>query len=487
LREQRYSPINEGAKKFSERTKPFSKYNIEIAASLILTTLLCYVPRGVTKRILTVYEAVNGIPGAGFSRLNPKTSPGVPFKWWRPPGAQGKRYLFRCTDPLSEESLEMFPKDAYLMKKQEEMHEQLLRGEQPFILAYSNLKDERRGLAKIRSGATRLFDCLPLHFNIECRRFFGAFIACMNQNCTQLPSAVGIDCTSPQWTSLYNRLNRFGGNVVAGDYKAWDGKLDPDVMERAADVISDWYDDGPIMKRARRIIIQMLIFLLTIYGNVVARKSQGIPSGTTLTADLNGLCNWFYMLIAVLGIADAKKIKIDVARINDNMECTVYGDDHVWAPSSEYQKFFNFNAVQDFFKSHHINYTDALKRGGVQPDFMNLKNETSYLKRRWVPHFAFASRMLSPLDTDTIHEEINWVRRVSGPDAPRMAVLENINTAMHEAFHHGDVYFNDLKRKCNQAISQLRQEQLDAEGHSDWSDITHDYRTISSQWIETFA
>jgi len=486
LRDEKYSPINEGAKKFSERTKPFSKYNIEIAASLILSTLMCYVPKGVTKRLLTVYEAINGIQGAGFSRLNPVTSPGVPFKWWRPAGSKGKRWLFDCKE-VPGESLEMRPRDEYLVSKQLEMHQQLLKGEQPFVLAYSNLKDERRGLAKIRSGATRLFDCLPLHFNIECRMFFGAFIACMNQNCTQLPSAVGIDCTSPQWTHLYNRLNRFGGNVIAGDYKAWDGKLCPDIMERAADVISDWYDDGPINRRARRILIQVLIFLKTIYGNVVAAKSQGIPSGTTLTADLNGLCNWFYMLIALITIADEKKIKIDVARINDNIESTFYGDDHVWAPSPEYQKFFNFNTVQEFFTRYHINYTDALKRGGAQPDFMSLKNETSYLKRRWSPHFAFTSRMLAPLDTDTIHEEINWIRRVTGPDASRDAVVENINTAMHEAFHHGDVYFNDLKRKCNEAISILRQEELSAQGSSRWSDITHDFRTISSQWIENFV
>jgi len=459
---------------------------IKRAAAFILATLLCYAPKGLQKRVLTLEEGINGVPAANFARLNPLTSPGLPYKWWKPSFAKGKRFLFDCgTDPRNDR-LDMTIKDAYLEREVNEMHSKLLRGEQSFLLSYSNLKDERRSLAKIRSGATRLFDCMPLHYNIECRRFFGAFIACMNQNCTSLPSAVGMNPTGPDWTALYNRLNRFGGQVIAGDYQAWDGKLDPDVMFAAVEVVNKWYGDGPENARARHTLVEQMIHLYTVYGNVVSLKSQGIPSGVPITADLNSLCNWFYVLIALQSVASEKGKVVDFERLSDQLECVFYGDDHVVAPCAEIREWFSFHDVQKYFLSLGIGYTDALKRGGAQPPFMALANETTFLKRRFVPHPKRPALILAPIETKTIHEEINWIRQCPSKEHERDLVYQNLATVMTESYHLGRAYYTQLQRKINACLSELRNDELCLSGSTQWCPLTTDFEHHDELWLAQF-
>jgi len=480
--ETKVSPMNEGAKKYSVATLPHNPLFVKRAMNFILATLQLYAPKGVDKRVLTVEEGINGIPNADFTRLNPLTSPGLPFKWWKPAFAKGKRFLFDCMTS-SNHSLDMTLKDRYLTEQLTEMHEKLLRGEQSFVLSYSNLKDERRSLEKIRTGATRLFDCMPLHYNIECRRFFGAFIACMAQNCTSLPSAVGINPVGPDWTLLYNRLNRFGGKVIAGDYKAWDGKLDPDVMFAAVEVVNKWYDDGDDNALARHTLLEQMIHLKTVYGNVVVAKSQGIPSGVPITADLNGLCNWFYILIALQATAAEKKVRFDLDCCSDQLELTVYGDDHVVAPSAEIREWFSFHDVQRYFLNLGIGYTDALKKGGEQLPFLDLAHDTTFLKRRFAPHPRISSKILAPIEEKTICEEINWIREARTGEHERDAMYQNLRTVFDEAYHHGREYYTHLQNEVNRCLSLLRDQELHLRGSSGWRSLTEDYESKDEEWL----
>lgn len=481
------SPMDVGAQKYSTETKPQNPLFIERAFRHILSVLLCYTPVGLTKRVLTLHEGINGVPSAEFARMNPLTSPGLPYKWWKPAFAKGKRYLFDCSSDNDDPRLEMIPKDAYLVSQLEDYHGKLLAGEQTFMLSYSNLKDERRSLKKIKSGATRLFDCMPLHFNIECRRFFGAFIACMNQNSTILPSSVGINVLGPQWTDLYNRLNRFGGNVIAGDYIGWDGKFDPDIFMKAVELINAWYDDGVENARARITLAEQMIHLFTVYGNVVAFKTQGIPSGVPITADINGLGNWFYILCCIQSIASDKGILLDLDRLSDNLELAFYGDDHIIAPSLEIQEWFTFADVQKYFTSIGMGYTDALKLGGPQPPFTNLLHDTSYLKRRFAPHHIYPSKILAPIETNTIHEEINWLRVTPTEEHERDAMYQNLETALNEAYYHGNCYYTSLLDKVNHCLSLLREADLAQQRSSGWRQLTTDFRSRDEEWLKNFA
>jgi len=478
-------PMNEGAKKYSSATKPQNPLFIKRAFLHILSVLQCYTPVGVERRVLTVMEGINGLPFAGLARINPLTSPGLPFKWWKPAFAKGKRFLFTCDG--DDDRMTMTPKDAYLIEQLEAYHSRLLAGKQTFLLSYSNLKDERRSLAKIKTGATRLFDCMPLHFNIECRRFFGAFIACMNQNCTKLPSAVGLNPLGPDWTAVYNRLNRFGGQVIAGDYIAWDGKLDPDVMFAAVELINQWYDDGPENARARHVLVEQMIHLLTVYGNVVALKSQGLPSGVPITADINGLCNWFYILICLQSVAAEKGIKLDMDTLSDQLELLFYGDDHLIAASAEIREWFSFHDVRRYFTNLGMGYTDAQKKGGDQPPFQALANDATFLKRTFSPHPKYRTRVLAPIEKKTIHEEINWLRTTTNVANERELMYQNLNTALSEAYHHGYSYYTSLQSNVNHCLLQFQQQDLVTAGSSDWRTLTTDCAYYDECWLDAFA
>jgi hypothetical protein len=488
LRDDRdWSPLNEGAKKYSVATVPWNPFHIQRAYKLIVAALSCVQPKDIHTSVLTEEQAINGIPLAGYNRINGETSAGIPFKWWKPAGAKGKHFLF---ESVSETIVKI--KDKFLRRQLDEAEGMILRGEMPFILSYSNLKDERRSLAKVASGSTRLFDCLPVHFNILCRKYFGAFVACMNQNATRLPSAVGLDPTGTAWTELEKRMTRIGSECVAGDYKAWDGKFGPDVMDKCVDVVNacmdKWFpgQDTDAIRFARRVLMACVIHLRTLYGNTVAMKIIGLPSGATFTADINGLGNWFYLLCAMQEIADEKKVQLDFDTLNEEYEATFYGDDHVWVFARKFVSLFTFNAFQKAFAAHNIVYTDALKKGGEQPDTIPFHEACSYLKRRWVPHPIRKGLMRAPIEKASIEELCNWMRRCDGVEAERAQMYENLRTAMREAYHHGNVYFNGLKEKINLGLGVLRDAEVKDIGSSRWSPLTSDYEAIDQEWLSAF-
>lgn len=475
-----WSPMQEGAKKYSDAIVPWTPKFIERAYLAILATLTTIrVPRGLTS-VLSEDQAVNGIPGL-FARLNPLTSAGIPFKWWRPAGAKGKRFLFQG----DEETLRI--SDPYLRNMLDIVEEDARNGKMPFLLSYSNLKDERRSMAKIKTGSTRLFDCMPVHYNILARKYFGAFLATVNSDPVGLPSAVGINPLGPAWSRLYHRLARFGDLCVAGDYKAWDGKLDPVVMMKCVDVINRCMDvwfpgqESKETRMARRVIMEGAIHLKTLYGNTVCVKNQGLPSGVPFTADINSLANWFYLLIACQEICEKNNTSLDMQDFSTNYEATFYGDDHVWTFSQKYRKMFTFNAFREVFAEHGIVYTDALKKGGVQPDFVSL-TEASYLKRQWKAHPHSAARMLAPIDKKTIEELTNWMRRTDGKVMAHEQTIENLVTALGEAYHHGQCYFEELKGNINAALVRASRELGPL-----WKPLLVEYDVLDEQWNREFT
>lgn len=457
-----YTPLRQGIQKYAEPTRRFNPAILLTVFGVVCNYFSKVDPLGfTTRRLLTLKEMINGVREAGYNRINFQTSPGLPYKRFpRAAGSKGKGFLFRqerkpkpdeCPDDIPWEIDSQFLKDRI-----EEYETNARAGKRTLNLAYTNLKDERISLQKAKDGKTRLFECEPMHFTLLVRKYFGCFIAACNQSPVTLPAAVGIDPASPQWTHLFNRLNRFGGNVIAGDFAAWDGRLDPQVMELAVEVVNNWYNDGPECARARRVIIMDHIHHFTLAGNAIVYKNQGMPSGSAMTADLNSLCNIIYMLTACLSIAEEHKIHVEPSRLlaheDSLLEMTFYGDDHVLAPHPEIQEFFNFNSLQQFFLSLGIGYTDALKTGLAQPDFTKL-TACSYLKTGFRPHPRRPHLILAPISTNSIHEELNWLR-TEDQLIVKEALWQNIMSALRFAYHHGQPYYDDLLAKINLALAE---------------------------------
>jgi len=520
-----FSPMEKGLKKYAEPMHPFSPSAMDSAEEEITNMLRKFAPKGVGKRLLSLHEAINGVPLAGYQRINMLTSPGRPYKKWRPAGSKGKRFLFEelgdeqygiANNQFGEELLERFVKRLKAAEK----------GERVFSYSYANLKDERRKEKKIKAGATRVFDCLPMDYNLLCRQYFGAFVATMNQNHTVLPQSVGIDPSGPGWSRLYQRLNRFGGDVFAGDYELWDGKFDGESARRVVRIINVWYRKDPHnptkeelrAEKVRAVLLDEMIHTYVLAGNTMMLTSQGLPSGVVVTADINSIQNLFYFVTAFYAMKDALKsgnyslwdgtIEVshpDVLKENkficdrmseklmaleqdaplkyfDNVESVFYGDDHVIAPSMRIRDWFNFWSIRNYLSVHNIGYTDAAKSGKLTPKLERL-TEVTYLKRRFVPHPEFRDRVRAPIDENTIYEEINWIRKSEDDVA---ALYQNLATVKREAYQHGESFYNDIVTKINQCINVKQSMDLQFGSYSVWELLTRDYEAFDCRWLEQF-
>jgi hypothetical protein len=468
------SPLQQGGQKYSIPTTPFASDKIDYACKLIYNQLSAYGPTGMEMRLLTEDEVLNGVPSAGYTGMDMSTSPGMPYKNMRPPMSKGKHIFFSCDAETGKYTIDLHTKlhgvnpGGKLLADLNAWESAARNNEDvPLMFNYENLKQETMGLNKIKIGKTRLFSCSPLSVNMLFRKYFGAYIVLANQNCTNLPSAVGINPLGHDWTSLAQRLLSKGDYNIAGDYKEWDGKLLGAVMGAVVTkIINPLYSRAGCPEednRVRERLIEYAIHTYTLLGNTLVQKHQGNPSGIPITSDLNSLCNWVYMLVTFAVLHDEHRRnepkcmvcdEVNPMNANDYLAMTFYGDDHILSVAREARCFFTFNAVRDFFSRHGVTYTDALKRGGVCPDFQTL-SEVSYLKRMFVKHES--GRYLAPLEIDSIRNQINWVKKSNDPTE---ALLQNVESAMKEFFMHGRHQYEEAGAQIRAGLEELQQEDL---------------------------
>jgi hypothetical protein len=503
------SPLDEGGKKYSVQPTPFPDDLVRKAGTLIREQLSAYKPHGMSLRSLSEEETINGNEFAQYTGMDMSTSPGMPYKNVRPHGSKGKHIFFTFDEETQKYQLDMTarvyginPAQKLLDDITEFEHCAMNNLDVPFHMNYENLKQETIAIKKVRSGTTRLFSCAPLAINMLFRKYFGAFVAMMNQNCVDLPSSVGINPTGADWTLLAKRLWENGDCIIAGDYQKWDGKLMGSVMQAfVRDVINPLYSadarrrgvpEEQIEKenRMRLRLIDYAIHTYTIFGNVMALKHQGNPSGIPITSDLNSGANWMYIIVAYISLfRQHRKDNPTCKHCKDLREEDVmtevikafYGDDHLLSVARRSRCFFTFNTLRCFFESHGIGYTDALKRGGVCPDFMSL-NDVSYLKRGFKDDEELFGYLRAPLELDSIRDQINWVKK--GND-PIEAVLQNVKSAMGEFFHHGEEQYKEASDQLTAALRQLQDEMLETSTKT-FVVPTFDYQSERRNWLDQF-
>jgi len=264
------------------------------------------------------------------------------------------------------------------------------------------------------------------------------------------PIAPGLTTFGFEWARLYNRLNKHK-NIIAGDYKEWDGKLMPDVQRMIGRATCSWYGDDPEGNRIRMAIIETLINMRVNVANKIYPTSQGLPSGVPITAPFNSLCNWGYMLCAIFELAEAEDIDISPQDIEENVEETFYGDDHVISVSDR-MPWFNFRNYKKVMDKHLIGYTDSIKSDRADFDYEALTDVT-YLKRKFVPKTLW--KVLSPLDYASITKQMNWVRIRQGCGSPEDMLKEHFGSFGIELHQHGEDVFNDTVKQYNDFVKTI--------------------------------
>jgi hypothetical protein len=258
----------------------------------------------------------------------------------------------------------------------------------------------------------------------------------------------------------------------AGDFENWDGRcVTGEVLFKVLDIINAWYNDGPENAMVRRVLIEEAVHTVTVCGNLVYVKHQGLPSGFPLTADINSIVNWIYLGYCWRRIMRVhKKEWIHMEWFKQLVRAIVYGDDNVVAVHPKALEFYNHTSVSEEFQRIGINYTMADK-GAASIPWQPIR-ELSFLKRGFVSHPRFPKCIMAPIERDTIHEKLNWIRKC--PD-PIEAIRSNAIDALREAYFVGESYFQNLKKGINTAFQE-----------SGLAGLAHTYADFDEDWLKQF-
>jgi hypothetical protein len=486
------SPLYKGLNKYADPAVPFHPKHLKRAKTIVSAVMSRVEPLNGERRALVLDEIINGV-GTCLPRMDLTTSPGVPYRYHaQSTGMRGKTAFFResgqdDSGPRFEIDMEREVKGMslgkYLLENLEIMDSELRQGIVPLYFATENLKDELVSLAKVRAAKTRTFEGMPLDSLMLARKYFGMWTMGMQQRCVDLPISVGITTPGPEWAHLYNRLNKFP-NIVAGDYKAWDGKLMADVMLAAGECVNDWYSrihTDSSGNEARLALIQSWIHTYVCVGTYLVQTHQGLPSGVSVTAPLNSLCNWIYVICAILEEADIQKESITDQEIIDNFEFAFYGDDHVVSVSDQFKHLFSFRIMKACMDRHGIGYTNSTKTEHEDFDF-ELLTDVTYLKRKFVP--TTRADVRAPLDLESIKKQMNWVRKRAGAE-PVGSLHEHYDSFCTELHQHGLEQYNEVVAVFNSAIMAVQDEQpLQTAG---LMPITNDYEFYEQRYVKSLG
>lgn len=439
VREAGIKPMSLSLNKYAKAPHTFPSRPFTLAYTTILTVLSTIVPIGISKRLLNFDETLNGITNF-IAPIDVRTSVGFPYvKLTR--GAPGKSALIKNLSEPGQQANYVLNDDPngpkfqgkllsdYFWDRYKTVETKIRQGIVPAYFAYENMKDELVSEKKIKNGKVRTFECLPLEISLLTRRYFGVFMGAMQQQCVEKPVSVGINPTSMDWTHLFNRLTRFGETaLIAGDYSNWDGKLMADVLLKCIEAINEWYNDSEENKKARIALALSFIHTDILVLNTLVRKRSGMPSGVPVTAPLNSVANWFYILAAVVDMLEQQDFEKRTGQtltpqfLIEHIESAFYGDDHVVALSGLLQKYINFQKFMNYFAAIGINYTDSQKRENVDFEFENIYQIT-YLKRRFLRDKNRPKLIRAPLDLNSITDMIVWTKK--SPSATNIEVYKS--------------------------------------------------------------
>lgn len=393
-----------------------------------------------TRYVPDLEESIKGTPRLPYLKpINRRTSPGFP---WNMAGYTSKRDFFGHGDEYTFDNVH-YPR----LKAEVERCESMLKnGIRPFFVYTDSLKDELRPLEKVCAGETRLISGAPLHLVILTRKYFGAFINAVVATRIDNGVAVGIDYVK-EWSNLALRLESKGGQVFAGDYKAFDARCQPAIHDAILKQINAWYGDE--FSRVRE-----LLWLEITNSRHLCSENGGpretiyewlgsMPSGNVLTAILNS----FYSL--TLFVLTYRDIKGDVYDFWDHVCPVTYGDDNVVAVDPFIAEEFNQRTIAGLMDKFGAKYQMETKKDDECAPPTRPLEDVQFLKRGFV-RTGFTGDWLCPLDIDTIRAITSYtVAKVVDDDVMRQLV----DTSMREfSLHDKDVWESNATKLYSEAV-----------------------------------
>ncbi|UVF62132.1 MAG: ORF1 [Bat faecal associated dicistrovirus 1] len=405
-------------------------------------------------RVLSYEEAIKGTDDTYMSAVCRSTSPGYPFN-------SDKQYS--TTKPGKQQwmgSNEIFDFEsdsAMLLRKiVQKLENDCLNGKITGVICADTMKDERRPIAKVDEGKTRMFAACPMHFVILFRKYYLGSAAFIMHNRNLNGIAVGTNPYSEDWDQIVRQISIKGRKVLAGDFSNYDGSLNTQVLWIVYNVIENFYkmNDPNYSDDHAKIRYSLWLHIINsvhIYGDNVYQWTHSQPSGNPFTVIINSIYNLAILVIAYLDTIDNSKLdKHDKSKLfntfsfDKNISPIVYGDDNILNISDNISSIFNQETLTSSLAKLGHTYTEETKDGKMH--LYRSLSEISFLKRK----FVFDENVyhyVAPLDISVIYEMLNWVR---GNSVDSICLLKsNIETALREISLHGFSEYSNFVEKLN--------------------------------------
>lgn len=443
-------PMEKGLRKFGKYTPLIDHRLIHLCGNDVANNLNMNPARLLKEnfaRVLTYEEAVIGVEDDEFlAPINRKTSLGFPFTYiYDHP--DGKKDAFGHDEWTLDTPMARAIKDDV-----DTLIDNAAQGIQTGVYWTDTLKMERREIAKVKQGKTRVFCAGPVHFTLAFRQYFLGFAAWVMHNRNFNEISTGTNVFSSDWDVIARKIlsraqGKNGSNVGAGDFSNFDGSLSSQILWYILEVINDWYDDGEENEQIRRGLWLNIVNAIHVNHDVVYQCTHSQPSGCPLTAVLNSIYNSIVVrMVYVLIARDHCPTMATMLAFEKVVSMVAYGDDNLIGIHDSIVPWFNMNTISEYFKIIGHEYTDESKSS----TFVNVKDlsECGYLKRKFVMD-QVVNRHIAPLDVNVILEIPQWTKKGLLGDE---ILIANIDVSMRElSLHEKDVfdfYAKLFKKKC---------------------------------------
>lgn len=452
-------PLMKGLKKCGISTAVLPELDVLSASQdvcqVVLTKYNSMVNIEKYQRILTYEEAIAGTRDDDYMcAVNRTTSPGYPYCLTKRNGP-GKTDWMGNNENFDFTS----PKALQLKKDVETLLEDCANGKITGVVFIDTLKDERRDIAKVDVGKTRVFSAGPQHFVVAFRQYFLPFAAYLMHNRIDNEVCVGSNPYSLDWERIARRLQAKGEQVIAGDFGNFDGSLVAQILWSIFwEIFVPWLErfndfSSPEGKRVLKTSLGLwthLVHSVHIFDDNVYMWTHSQPSGNPFTVIINCLYNSIIMRISWISIMRQRKPEwMSMKCFRKYVSMVSFGDDNVLNISDEALDLFNQETISEIMKDLKHEYTDEAKSGTIVKS--RKLNEIFFLKRGFV-HSEELQRTIAPLKIEVIYEMLNWSRNTIDPNIILMA---NIEVAMREIVYHGRHEYKRLKNKIFEFVDIL--------------------------------
>lgn len=412
-------------------------------------------PTTIRESLVTLQEAILGVDGvAGYSPIDMGTSEGYPLVLSRPPGCSSKKWLFEISEKGPKRYVTIHPALDIIMRDADTTRKS---GSCYNTIFCDTLKDCRIKPEKVaKSAPTRIFSMAPIEFTIRCKQYFGRFQAAVYNGRINNGIAIGINADSSEWGRLHTYLSTYGKTCFSGDYSGFGDTLSSELIATTCEIINKWYK--AVFKSSdaecsyREILFKELNQGLYLARDCVYRPYCGIPSGCPITVEINSIVNLLMLCTSFVDLCMANgETKIASFRgFMSKCRPIVYGDDVVVGIHGDVSDFYNAKTYSEWCATKNIKFTGTDKAGEIRPS--EQINETSFLKRRFVPHPHRPFEFLAPLPTDVIEEIVNWTWNTCTDGIA--ATYASCRSALDGAYGHGRLYYDSVKQKIEVACGK---------------------------------